>query len=151
VKQRSEQVSQLPGNDLVTWPRLTPGPNMVWVSRFFCLHCANFTTDAEFDKFTFSLSCHEWPHHISIVSSSILSALAGHYGDYHATPRTRESKLWINPLMSLYWCFRLTPVAQRILYLAEMKQTDDYMDVMFLIESLLINRQHIKARTDIPV
>jgi hypothetical protein len=93
----------------------------------------------------------QMPHHISIVSSSVLSALAGRYGDYHATPRTHESKLWINPLMSLYWCFRLTSVAQRILYLAEMKQTDDYMDVMFLIESLLTNRQHIKAWADIPV
>lgn len=36
------------------------------------------------------------PRHISIVSSSVLSALAGNYGDHHATPRTRDSMLWIN-------------------------------------------------------
>ena len=93
----------------------------------------------------------QMPHHISIVSSSILSALAGHYGDYHATPRTKGGKLWINPLMSLYWCFRLTPVARRILYLDEMKQTDTYMDIMFLIEALQTRRQHIREREDIPV
>ncbi len=73
------------------------------------------------------------PHHISIVSSSILSALAGHYGDYHATFRTKGSKLWINPLMPVYWCFQLPQVAQRILYLDEMKETEDYMDVRAVI------------------
>lgn len=83
-------------------------------------------------------------NHMSIVSSSILSALAGHYGDYHATPRTKNSKLWINPLMSLYWCFQLTPVARRVTYLDEMKETVSYMDVMFLIEAFLTRRKKIK-------
>jgi len=32
---------------------------MVWISRFFCLHCANFTAGAQFDKSLVSLSCHE--------------------------------------------------------------------------------------------
>jgi hypothetical protein len=59
----------------------------------------------------------------SIVCSSIVSALDGHYGDYHQTARTRASTLWINPLMTLYWCFRLGPVARRILYLDAIKQT----------------------------
>ena len=71
--------------------------------------------------------------HISIVSSSILSALVGEYGDFHATPRTRGSELWINPLMPLYWCFQLDAVAQRVLYLEGMKETADYMDVRRII------------------
>lgn len=70
---------------------------------------------------------------ISIVSSSILSALAGEYGDFHATPRTQASQLWINPLMPLYWCFQLDAVAQRVLYLEEMKETADYMEVQQVI------------------
>lgn len=73
------------------------------------------------------------PRDISIVSSSILSALAGHYGDYHATARTVGSTLWINPLMSAYWCFQLDSVAERILYLEEMKDTEDYLEVRDLI------------------
>ena len=72
-------------------------------------------------------------NHISIVSSSILSGLAGEYGDFHATPRTSGSQLWINPLMTLYWCFQLDAVAQRVLYLEEMKDTTDYMDVRQVI------------------
>ena len=71
--------------------------------------------------------------HISIVSSSILSALAGQYGDYHATPRTGGSQLWINPLMPLYWCFQLDAVAKRVLYVEAMKETSDYMDVRQVI------------------
>lgn len=83
------------------------------------------------------------PHEVSIVSSSILSALAGHYGNYHATRRTSGSKLWINPLMTLYWCFRLTPVAQRILYLDEMKATTTYEEVRSVIR---LFRQRTPAR-----
>jgi hypothetical protein len=69
------------------------------------------------------------PHHVSIVSSSILSALEGMYGDHHATDRTEGSRLWINPLMPLYWCFRLGPVAERILYRTAMLETRSYMDI----------------------
>jgi hypothetical protein len=74
------------------------------------------------------------PRYPSIVSSSIISALEGRYGDYHATDRTAGSKLWINPLMTLYWCFRLDPVARRVLYLEELKQTETYAEVGDVIE-----------------
>ncbi len=52
----------------------------------------------------------------SIVCTSILSAIAGQFGDYHVTERTRGSQLYINPLMTLYWAFRLDAVAKRLLY-----------------------------------
>lgn len=74
------------------------------------------------------------PHYPSIVSSSILSALAGEYGDYHATSRTSGSRLWINPLMPVYWTFRIEQIARRILYLDEMKATVEYGDVLRLVE-----------------
>jgi len=67
--------------------------------------------------------CNSQPNHPSIVCNSVISALEGRYGDYHATDRTLGSKLWINPLMTLYWCFQLTPLARRILYLDAMKAT----------------------------
>lgn len=99
-------------------------------------------TEAVFEKM---------PHQISIVSSSILSALAGHYGDYHATPRTRGSKLWINPLMPVYWCFQLERVAARVLYLEAIKETEEYWDLMEAIEAF--RRQHPAVRPweNIPV
>jgi hypothetical protein len=91
------------------------------------------------------------PNHVSIVSSSILSALEGHYGDHHATPRTAGSRLWINPLMALYWCFRLEPVARRILYLDELKQTSWYGDVDDVIGRFRGACRTIRPWTDIPV
>ncbi len=91
------------------------------------------------------------PDDVSIVSSSILSALAGHYGDYHATPRTWNSRLWINPLMPVYWCFRLPAVAQRVLYLDAMRATVSYEDVRRVIRSFRSTCVQIRPREAIPV
>jgi hypothetical protein len=66
----------------------------------------------------------------SIVCTSVISAVNGEYGDYHATSRTRASTLWINPLMSICWVFRLTGVAARCLYLDLLKHTvADYDEI----------------------
>lgn len=91
------------------------------------------------------------PRNVSIVSSSILSALAGHYGNYHATRRTRGSRLWINPLMPVYWCFQLSHVAQRILYLEALKETENYLEVEKTIATFRQRCQTIKNWKPIPV
>lgn len=91
------------------------------------------------------------PQAVSIVSSSILSALAGHHGDYHATDRTQGGKLWINPLMPVYWCFRFNKVAERIMYLEAMKETEDYMDVQYVLTNFRTKLQGaIRKRHEIP-
>jgi hypothetical protein len=54
------------------------------------------------------------PQATSIVANSIASAMRGEFGDHHATSRTRGSELFINPLMTLYWCYDLEKVAARI-------------------------------------
>ena len=86
----------------------------------------------------------------SIVCSSILSAVDGHYGDYHRTARTRSSTLWINPLMTLYWCFLLGPVARRILYLDEIKRTKSQWDVIEAVDAFRQRCATIRERTVIP-
>ena len=91
------------------------------------------------------------PHHISIVSSSILSALEGLYGDSHATDRTEGSELWINPLMPIYWCFRLGPVAERILYRAAMLETRSYMDINYAIDAFRLRCAAIRPPIAIPL
>ncbi|RYX80797.1 DUF1152 domain-containing protein [bacterium] len=62
----------------------------------------------------------------SIVSSSILDAIEGHFGDYHSTARTNGSKLFINPLMAMLWTFRVEDVARRLLYPAEIRETQSW-------------------------
>jgi hypothetical protein len=92
----------------------------------------------------------QMPQHVSIVSSSVLSALAGHYGNHHATARTQYSELWINPLMPVYWTFRLAPVAERVLYRAALKDTETYLDVVRTINQFRASCAAIRPRQPIP-
>ncbi len=69
----------------------------------------------------------------SIVNGSIVSAIEGHFGDYHRNLRTESSKLFINPLMSLLWAFDLAAVARRNLYLDLLGDTETSWDVSLVI------------------
>jgi hypothetical protein len=89
----------------------------------------------------------DWP---SIVCASILSALEGHYGDHHRTARTRGSTLWINPLMALYWCFRLDAVARRLLYLDAVKRTRTPWDLVDAIDTFRRRCPATRERAVIP-
>ena len=65
----------------------------------------------------------------SIVATSIMAAGQGEFGDHHPTPRTEGHQLFINPLMSMYWCFNLKGVIDRCLYLDYILDTHSRMDV----------------------
>ena len=93
----------------------------------------------------------DMPHHVSIVNSSILSAVAGRYGDHHATERTAGSILWINPLMTLYWCFRLEAVARRCLYLDELRRTRSWIEVGGVIAAFRARCPNPRGWESIPV
>jgi hypothetical protein len=91
------------------------------------------------------------PRHPSIVNTSILSAIEGHYGDYHVTDRTAGSELWINPLMALYWCFQLDPVARRVLYLERLKETHTFEAVNAAIVEWLVLRKEVRPARPLPL
>jgi hypothetical protein len=74
------------------------------------------------------------PRNPSIVSRSIISAVEGRFGDYHATKRTEGSTLFINPLMPIYWAFDLEKVARRNLYLEQIAETETYQQLSMAIE-----------------
>lgn len=88
--------------------------------------------------------------HPSIVANSIVSALEGHYGDYHATQRTTGSKLWINPLMYIYWGFKLDTVMDNLLYYDLIRNTESMGDISALI-AMYRDRITPKIREDIPL
>lgn len=73
------------------------------------------------------------PEHPSVISASVLSALAGRYGNYHLTDRTLGRELYINPLMTLYWCFRLEAVANRMLYPDAIRNTEKRQELTEII------------------
>ncbi|WP_394832673.1 DUF1152 domain-containing protein [Pendulispora rubella] len=90
------------------------------------------------------------PERVSIVNTSILSALEGHFGDHHRTRRTRTSKLFINPLMTLYWHFDLMAVAERSLYLPSLEGTRTVFEVNAIIEAFR-RGVVLRPRSNIPV
>jgi hypothetical protein len=92
----------------------------------------------------------QMPRYTSIVNSSILSAIWGEYGDYHASERTKGSELWINPLMAQYWCYKLTAVAQRLQYREALLETQSMSEVDQVIQA---HRENVvvRPRLDIPI
>lgn len=81
----------------------------------------------------------------SIVSNSIASAIEGYYGNYHKTGRTAGSDLWINPLMTLYWCFDLRCVIQKNKYYPLIRDTTTMGDLNAVLSKY---RNELKAYRD---
>jgi len=90
------------------------------------------------------------PRSPSIVTTSIISAVNGLFGDHHATSRTEGSKLFINPLMSLYWGFQLEAVARRNLYLAKIGETETYQQLSRAIEIYRLGLARNRPWLEIP-
>jgi hypothetical protein len=90
------------------------------------------------------------PRARSIVNSSIISAIEGRFGDYHATKRTEGSTLFINPLMGIYWAFDLAKVARRNLYLDKIRETENYRHLSLAIEEFRANLTKTRPWTEIP-
>jgi hypothetical protein len=66
----------------------------------------------------------------SVINASIISAVQGRYGNYHLTEKTSGSRLWISPLMPLYWFFDLPAVADRNLFLPAIGSTETFHEAM---------------------
>lgn len=69
----------------------------------------------------------------SVICSSVMSALEGHFGDHHRTRRTMGSELWINPLMLLYLSFDVAKVSQNVLYFNDLSTCETIEQVRKLI------------------
>ncbi|SME92101.1 DUF1152 domain-containing protein [Streptomyces sp. Amel2xC10] len=63
------------------------------------------------------------PGRPSIVNGSVAAAVRGEFGDVRFTERTRDSELFVNPLMSVYFCADAPALARRNLYLDRLEDT----------------------------
>ena len=79
----------------------------------------------------------------SIVSASITDAMQGYFGNHHSTSRTGNSKLFINPLMPIYWSFDLSKLVDQIPYAEKLLSTKSATEVVKVIVA-----HHNKAETD---
>jgi hypothetical protein len=87
----------------------------------------------------------------SIVLSSILSALDGEFGDFHATERTSESELFINPLMCLYWFFDLHSLANSVVYMDDLRNAKDAIEATRAIKSFSRKGGTVRRWRQIPL
>jgi hypothetical protein len=86
----------------------------------------------------------------SVINSSIVSAVRGNYGDYHLTEKTKRSKLWISPLMPLYWFFDFDCVVKQNMLLPEMEGTLRFRDALYKVIAKAERISRRKA-TNIPL
>ncbi|HBP89454.1 MAG TPA: DUF1152 domain-containing protein [Nitrospirales bacterium] len=86
----------------------------------------------------------------SVINSSLISAVRGHFGDYHLIEKTKGSPLWISPLMPLYWCFDLDAVAQRNLFLPLLRDTRTFGDALRKVLEVTASIS-IRLRTRMPL
>lgn len=69
----------------------------------------------------------------SVINSSIISAARGNYGDYHLTEKTKNSRLWISPLMPIYWFFDFDCVVKQNMLLSEIEGTMLFRDALYKV------------------
>ncbi|MEY4751254.1 MAG: hypothetical protein RIQ60_3468 [Pseudomonadota bacterium] len=69
-------------------------------------------------------------HDPSVINASVSSAVDGHFGDHHATDKTRGSRLWISPLMPILWCFDFDAVARRNLVLDVVQPSQTFREAL---------------------
>ena len=91
----------------------------------------------------------------SIVCASILSAVEGKFGNHHMLERTRsdpDSKLFINPLMSMYWAYRLEHVAAELLYRDSIRDSLEMSEIVKAIETFRteLGNSKVRKETKIP-
>jgi hypothetical protein len=67
----------------------------------------------------------------------------GQYGDYHLTDKTRGSRLWISPLMGLYWFFDLPLVARHNMFLSQLSGTATFIESL---RRYTLSRRYFRLR-----
>lgn len=87
----------------------------------------------------------------SIVVNSIASSLLGFYGDYHKTFRTYGNKLWINPIMSMYWCFDLEKVMEFNQYHHLIGETIEAEEIRAILSKYRSGLKKIRPNRKIPI
>ncbi len=87
----------------------------------------------------------------SIVSNSIASALDGNYGNIHRTKRTVGTELWINPLMTIYWCFELGKVIDQLKYYDNIKDISTMGEFNTALTKFRDSIETIREKKKIPI
>lgn len=86
--------------------------------------------------------------HESIVTNSIASAMQGEFGDHQVSRRTQGSALFINPLMSLGWYFRLGGLVARMQFADKIEASQTMKEVA---QAVTVFRAIVTRRPNLPI
>jgi hypothetical protein len=89
------------------------------------------------------------PHARSHISTRIIPAVHGEFGDHYMYPENRDDTLFISPLMSLYWFFDATSVIKRSL-LIPLSQNSQTVRDAFARYGVHRARMSLRPRKPIP-
>eukprot|EP00117_Sycon_ciliatum_P015430 scpid60538/ scgid15271/ len=87
----------------------------------------------------------------SIVCSSVCNAVRGRFGNVQSSQRTASSELYINPLMSMYWCYELQAVANRMPHMSKLMETTSRYEVRKVIEQYRDSLGGLRPAKSIPL
>ena len=90
------------------------------------------------------------PSHQSIVANSVASALQGEFGDHQVTRRTKNSELFINPLMGLQWTFDLHSVVSRMQFANNFASTETMEEIAKRLQLFKLQTQK-RIKKEIPL
>ncbi len=92
----------------------------------------------------------EMPKHArSHISTRIIPAVHGEFGNHHMYPEAREESLFISPLMSLYWFFDAMAVIKRSLLIPQIQDSETVRDA-FAVYAMYRTRAQLRPRKAIP-
>jgi hypothetical protein len=88
-------------------------------------------------------------HAKSHISTRIIPAVQGEFGDVHLYTEDRDIKVLVSPLMSLYWFFDANGVIARNLYLDRIRDTQRFGDVLGVYEAMF-GSARLRPRRNLP-
>ena len=89
--------------------------------------------------------------HRSIVTNGIAAAMRGSFGDIHFSLRTEGCEQFVNPLMPLYWFFRLDKLAERLPFKEQVSDSETMQEYyrLYRIHRAIHGRR--AGRRDLPI
>ncbi len=89
-------------------------------------------------------------HHKSHISTRIIPAVHGEFGNVHMYSGFYQSELFISPLMALYWFFDANAVIRRNQLIAPLRDTITFEDAYQLNLKLRVQNKSLRPRKKIP-
>lgn len=89
-------------------------------------------------------------HDPGVISSPMISAVRGEYGDYPSSKKKKENYLWISPLMAIYWFFDVELVSKNNLFINQLQDTDTFMEALEMFQTVKHFFPTRKMPTNIP-